>query len=79
MQDTVYKFQKNSTEEVRIGTEEYKGVQCIDLRVFLVSPLGSQSGTPTAKGLKLRVEQLPELATGIDKLRNALGKGKSGK
>ena len=70
MEDEVlYKFEKNSQEEVRVLRREYHGLPLFDLRVFF------RDGTewkPSRKGLCLGVERLDELQAGLDALRKTL-------
>jgi hypothetical protein len=72
MQETIYRFPKNSREEVRLGLETYRGYTCIDIRCFVAAADGEGDPVPTPKGLKVRIEQFPELKRGIERLGKEL-------
>ena len=74
MQETVCKFQKNATEEVRFTVVRYKGKDCVDIRCFILPLTGQGEAKPTRKGITLRIEQFPELRKGIERLGDALDK-----
>ena len=50
---------KNARETVAIALRTYKGIRLIDVRVVVPTPDGGT--TPTAKGVALRLECLPDL------------------
>jgi hypothetical protein len=58
---------KNTREQVRVSLDRYQGHEVIDLRV--VVELNRETGAmmPTKKGISLRIEQLPDLITGLRK------------
>jgi Transcriptional Coactivator p15 (PC4) len=66
---TVYRFEKNTREQVRATLTEFGGHPVADLRVWV----GASDGEPqaTRKGLTLRVEQLPELIKAVEALIQA--------
>jgi len=71
MEDEIlFKFQKNSLEEVRILRREYHGLQLFDLRVYFRDT--GDTWKPSKKGLCLGVDRLDELQAGLDALRKAL-------
>ena len=69
---TVYRFRKNASEEVRIGIEDYRGHRCVDMRCYVLPPTEGGKAQPTPKGLKIRVEQLPELQKGMERIEKSL-------
>ena len=66
----VYRFEKNSLEEVRVSLTTYKGKEYIDLRVFFRGDDGEMH--PGKKGLTLSVALLPELEIAVKKLHEAM-------
>jgi hypothetical protein len=59
---------KNSREEVRITLGAYKGVERADVRVFAdINGLGVYM--PTKKGVSIRLDQLRELITGLERAK----------
>ena len=71
--ECIYKFEKNSAEEVRVSLTTYNGKDYIDIRVFYLADDGEMR--PTKKGLTVSVVLLPELSTAVEKLHEALGPG----
>jgi|GEM_PF-274553 len=69
LNETVYSFPKNDTEEVRLTLREYKERVYLDLRVWFLAKEGEYH--PTKKGLSLSVEFLPELRKGLEKVKEA--------
>jgi len=71
MEDEIlFKFQKNSLEEVRILRREYHGLPLFDLRVFFRDT--GDTWKPSKKGLCLGVDRLDELQAGLEALKKAL-------
>jgi len=64
-----YEFQKNAVEKVVIQLTEYMGHQVIDLRVFYNANAGGakEEWKPSPKGLCVRIGQILELKTGVDR------------
>lgn len=62
----VYRFQRNSEEEVRFTLHEYKDRQYLDLRLWFLPADGGEY-KPTRKGLTLPLEFLSELKKGVAK------------
>jgi len=58
---------KNNIEEVHVSLSQYRGVNCIDVRIF-ADFTGDDEKRATKRGVSLKVERLPEL---IEALRNA--------
>jgi Transcriptional Coactivator p15 (PC4) len=71
----IYRFAKNSSEEVLAYTSSYKGFDLINLRVFVAN--GEDVDVPTPKGIALRVDRLPELRAAVDALSAAVEEGAS--
>ena len=65
--ELIHTFEKNSAEEVRICLTTYKGRDYLDLRVFYRADDGEMR--PTKRGLTLNLDLVPELETGLQKLR----------
>ena len=63
----IYSFQKNQIEEVRIHLDNYKGTDVCDIRVWW-------DNRPTRKGLTIAVDQLDELAKGIERASSSTKK-----
>jgi len=67
-------LEKNSAEEIRFNLDEWKGSRYLDIRCWLKPAAfeSSAAGTPTKKGIKLNVEQLPELIETLQKISRDL-------
>jgi len=64
----IHEFQKNALEKIRVSTEEFKGKEFLDIRVYYDASSGKQSDwKPSKKGIALSFDKLPELKKGIDK------------
>ena len=72
MDQTVYVFRKNHTEEVRASIRKYQGREFIDLRAFVEKEAGHGEFVPTKKGLTLSCYVLPELKKAILALEKEL-------
>ena len=59
-------IQKNSTEQVRLSVNEYKGKKYIDIRTYFEADDGDYK--PTKKGVALSVDLYNELKEGIESL-----------
>lgn len=57
-------FMKNGEDKIIVSFTTYKGKRLINLRVYYESEDGWR---PTAKGLTIRRELIPDLKTAIDK------------
>jgi hypothetical protein len=71
MSELVFRFEKNSFEEVRISLTEFKGKELIDIRVYY-QPEGEEDMRPTKKGITISPEKFPELQKGLLALENVL-------
>jgi len=60
MDKTVFVFQKNKFQEIRVGIREYKGNDLIDIRTWTLTQ-GSEEMVPTAKGVSINVNLLADL------------------
>lgn len=71
MDKTVSVFQKNKFQEVRVGIREYKGNDLIDIRTWTMTQ-GSNEMVPTAKGVSINVNLLPELKKSLEVVEKEL-------
>lgn len=69
MGEVIAQFNKNSSEEVRITLEEFKGHRLFDIRSYYYN---GQDWLPTKKGLSLKVELSPEFKRAVEELERAL-------
>ena len=60
MDKTVYTFQKNKFQEIRVGIREFKGNDLIDIRTWTMTQ-GTDEMVPTAKGVSINIQLLEEL------------------
>ncbi len=63
---TIYKFKKNSSQEVRASFTNYHGQEVADLRVYWRDDKGKFH--PTKKGLTIGIAHLEELGTAVQQL-----------
>lgn len=59
METIVANLPKNTREAVRVELTEFKGFRLLGIRVW------TTEGRPTAKGLTVKVEMLPELVKAL--------------
>ena len=71
MDKTVATFQKNKFQEVRIGIREFKGNDLIDIRTWTMTQ-GSNEMVPTAKGVTINVNLLPQLKKSLEDVEKVL-------
>ena len=71
LNEVIYSFPKNETEEVRFSLREYKERVYLDLRLWFQTKEGEY--LPTKKGLTLSPEFLPELRKGLEKAEKEAG------
>lgn len=71
MDKTVTTFQKNKFQEVRIGIREFKGNDLVDIRTWTMTQ-GSNEMVPTAKGVTINVNLLPQLKKALDDVEKIL-------
>jgi fumarate hydratase class II len=71
MDKTVFVFQKNKFQEVRVGVREYKGNDLIDIRTWTMTQ-GSNDMVPTAKGVSININLLPELKKSLELVEKEL-------
>jgi hypothetical protein len=71
MDKTVAVFKKNKFQEVRVGIREYKGNDLIDIRTWTMTQ-GSVEMVPTAKGISINVNLLPELEKALETVQKEL-------
>jgi len=60
----IHEFMKNGEDKIIVSFTTYKGKRLINLRVYYESEDGWK---PTAKGLTIRRELIPDLKAAIDK------------
>ncbi|MCC6759410.1 MAG: transcriptional coactivator p15/PC4 family protein [Candidatus Omnitrophica bacterium] len=77
MDKTVFVFQKNKFQEIRVGIREYKGNDLIDIRTWTLTQ-GSEEMVPTAKGVSVNVNLLADLKKALDEVEKELKKNKIG-
>ena len=65
MDKTVFTFKKNKFQEVRVGIREYKGNDLVDIRTWTMTQ-GSEEMVPTAKGVSININLLPDLKKAIE-------------
>ena len=75
MDKTVSIFKKNKFQEIRVGIREFKGNDLIDIRTWTMTQ-GSEDMVPTAKGVSLNINLLPELKRSIDEVEKVLKENK---
>lgn len=71
MDKTIATFQKNKFQEVRIGVREFKGNDLVDIRTWTMTQ-GSNEMVPTAKGVTINVNLLPQLKKALDEVEKIL-------
>jgi hypothetical protein len=60
MDQTVAVFPKNKFQEVRVGIREFKGNDLVDIRIW-TNAQGIDQMVPTAKGVTVNIQLLPQL------------------
>ena len=75
MDKTITVFKKNKFQEIRVGIREFKGNDLIDIRTWTMTQ-GSEDMVPTAKGVSLNINLLPELKRSIDEVEKVLKENK---
>ncbi len=63
----VHAFPRNESEKIQIQVKKYNGQFYVDLRVWFQTP-DNPDYRPTRKGISLRLDLLPELHQGIERL-----------
>jgi hypothetical protein len=71
MDKTVYTFQKNKFQEIRVGVREFKGNDLIDIRTWTMTQ-GTEEMVPTAKGVSINIHLLDELKKSIAEIEKTL-------
>ena len=71
MDKTVATFMKNKFQEIRIGIREYKGNDLIDIRTWTMTQ-GTNEMVPTAKGVSMNINLLPELKKSLEEVEKIL-------
>ena len=75
MDKTITVFKKNKFQEIRVGIREFKGNDLIDIRTWTMTQ-GSEDMVPTAKGVSLNINLLPDLKKSIDEVEKVLKENK---
>jgi len=68
---TVFTFKKNKFQEVRVGIREYKGNDLVDIRTWTMTQ-GSEEMVPTAKGVSININLLPDLKKALEVVEQEL-------
>jgi hypothetical protein len=68
---TVFTFKKNKFQEVRVGIREYKGNDLVDIRTWTMTQ-GSEEMVPTAKGVSININLLPDLRKALEVVEQEL-------
>ena len=71
MDKTVATFQKNKFQEIRIGIREFKGNDIVDIRTWTMTQ-GANEMVPTAKGVTINVQLLPQLKKALEDVEKIL-------
>ncbi len=71
MDKTVFTFKKNKFQEVRVGIREYKGNDLVDIRTWTMTQ-GSEEMVPTAKGVSININLLPDLKKALEVVEQEL-------
>jgi len=71
MERLISAFEKNSREQVRILIGEYKGTPVINVRVFWTRD--GKEWFPSAKGISLSLDKLPQLVSGLNNALSVVG------
>ncbi len=75
MDKTVYTFQKNKFQEIRVGVREFKGNDLIDIRTWTMTQ-GTEEMVPTAKGVSINIQLLDELKKALVTVEKTLKENK---
>jgi hypothetical protein len=75
MDQTVSVFSKNKFQEVRIGIREFKGNDLVDIRIWTIAQ-GVDQMVPTAKGVTINVNLLPQLLKALNDTEKILKESK---
>ena len=70
MADAIATFDKNKSEEVRVGLTRFSGRELVDVRIFAEFRDAGPDRMPTKAGISLRVEQLPDLIGALQQARS---------
>jgi hypothetical protein len=67
-EETVYQFDKNEREVVKVRKSTFKGKVYADVRLYVKGQNGAED-IPTKKGVNVPVDLVPELIKGVSKLK----------
>ena len=65
MDQTFAVFSKNKFQEIHVGIREFKGNDLVDIRIWTIAQ-GVDQMVPTAKGVTINVQLLPQLLKALD-------------
>ena len=75
MDQTVSVFPKNKFQKVRVGIREFKGNDLVDIRIW-TNAQGADQMVPTAKGVTINVNLLPQLLKALQSTESILKESK---
>jgi hypothetical protein len=75
MSELIYKFSKNSMEEVRVSIQDYKGRRYLSIWVWFKND--EDNWQPSKKGLNLSLDLLGDLKKAIDAALEFEGEAKA--
>ncbi len=75
MDKTIYTFQKNKFQEIRVGIREFKGNDLVDIRTWTMTQ-GTDEMVPTSKGVSINIQLLEELKKALVKVEDTLKENK---
>ena len=68
---TVFKINKNSSEEIRFDLDEYHGGRILNIRTWYRDKVSGE-WIPKRKGIAADVRHIDGFVEGVEKLKNAL-------
>ncbi len=75
MDKTITTFKKNKFQEIRVGIREFKGNDLIDIRTWTMTQ-GTEEMVPTAKGVSINIQLLPDLKKSLEEVERILKESK---
>ncbi len=66
---------KNTVEQIRVGIEEYKGYQLLDIRVYFIAD--DDEPHPTKKGISINLELFDEFYDLVKKAAKEIARVKA--
>lgn len=71
-EELVYTAKRFGNVEVRVRRRQFKGRQYADVRVY-------EAGTPTQKGITLRVDEIADMAGALDRVLTRIAEIEGGR